>query len=303
MMIHGRFIKSNEEFYLFNVYAPCDRITKQALWTSLSSRLLSMGRLNVCLCGDFNSVRSADERRSVRGTQTLDEFAPFNEFIDECVLIDLPLCGRKFTWFKGDGRSMSRLDRFLLSEEWCLLWPNCMQVAHLRGLSDHCPIVLSVDEENWGSRPLRLLKCWQDMSSYNNFVRERWSSLQVTGWGGYVFKEKLKLIKLALKDWHASNTQNLPAKIDSLKNRQATLDSKGEEADLSEDELGELHGISTNIHSLSRLNTSICWQQSRLNWLHDGDANSKFFHSVLANRRRRNSLSTIMVNGTVVEGV
>jgi len=85
LMIHGRFIKSNEEFYLFNVHAPCDRIPKQALWTSLSSRLLSMGSLNVCLCGDFNSVRSADERRSVRGTQTLDEFAPFNEFIDECV--------------------------------------------------------------------------------------------------------------------------------------------------------------------------------------------------------------------------
>jgi len=98
------------------------------------------------------------------------------------------------------------------------------------------------------------------MPGYNNFVRERWSSLQVTGWGGYVLKEKLKLIKLALKDWHASNTQNLPAKIDSLKNRQVAIDSKGEEADLSEDELGELHGILTDIHSLSRLNTSICWQ-------------------------------------------
>ncbi|XP_024628654.1 DNA-(apurinic or apyrimidinic site) endonuclease-like [Medicago truncatula] len=152
LLIHGRFIKSNEEFYLFNVYAPCDRFAKQALWTSLSSRLLSLGSLNVCLCGDFNSVRSADERRSVRGTQTLDDFSHFNEFIDECVLIDLPLCGRKFTWFKGDGRSMSRLDRFLLSEAWCLLWPNCIQVGHLRGLSDHCPIVLSVDEENWGPR-------------------------------------------------------------------------------------------------------------------------------------------------------
>lgn len=56
----------------------------------------------------------------------LDDYAHFNEFIDDCVLIDLPLCGRKFTWFKGDGRSMSRLDRFLLLEEWCLLWPNCI---------------------------------------------------------------------------------------------------------------------------------------------------------------------------------
>jgi len=125
----------------------------------------------------------------------------------------------------------------------------------------------------------------------------------VSGLGGYVLKEKLKLIKLALKEWHASNTHNLPTKIVTLKNRQAALDSKGEDVELSEEELGELHGISTDIHSLSRLNTNICLQQSRLNRLHDGDANSKIFHSVLAERRQFNSMSSIMMNGAVVEGV
>jgi len=43
---------------------------------------------------------------------------------------------------------MSRLDRFLLSENWSLRWLNCLQVAALRGLSNHCPVVLSIDEEN-----------------------------------------------------------------------------------------------------------------------------------------------------------
>jgi hypothetical protein len=43
--------------------------------------------------------------------------------------------------------SMSRLDMFLLSDNWCLTW--CIQVAQIRGLSDHCPILLSVDEESW----------------------------------------------------------------------------------------------------------------------------------------------------------
>jgi hypothetical protein len=40
--------------------------------------------------------------------------------IETNVLIDLPLWGRRFTWFRRDERSMSRLDRFLLSESWCL---------------------------------------------------------------------------------------------------------------------------------------------------------------------------------------
>ncbi|XP_024640624.1 uncharacterized protein [Medicago truncatula] len=213
LMIHGRFIKFNEDFYIFNVYAPCNRSAKQKLWNLLSSRLLSLCNNKVCVCGDFNTVRSVEERRSVRGSQVVDDCTPFNDFIEDRVLIDLLLSGRKFTWFKGDGRSMRRLDRFLLSVEWCMVWPNCIQVAQLRGLSDHCPILLSVDEENWGPRP-------------------------VSGWGGHVLKEKLKLMK-----------------------------------------------------------------QSRLNWLRDGDANSKFFHSVLAARRRLNSLSSILVDGVVVEGV
>ena len=105
---------------------------------------------------------------------------------------------------------------------------------------------------------MQLLKCWQDMPGYNNFIREKWSSLQVQGWGGYVVKEKLNLIKVALKEWDVSNTRNLPAKIGALKERQAALDSKGEEAELSKEEIGNLHGISMDIHSLSRLNTSIC---------------------------------------------
>jgi len=54
----------------------------------------------------------------------------FNTFIEDIFLIDLPICGRLFTWFRSNGVSMSRLDRFLLNEKWCHAWPNCIQVAH-----------------------------------------------------------------------------------------------------------------------------------------------------------------------------
>lgn len=91
-----------------------------------------------------------------------------------------------------------------------------------------------------------------------------------------------------------SLTHSLPAKILSLKGRQAALDIKGEGEELSEDEYAKLHGIITDIHTLSRLNSSICWQHPRLNWLRDGDANSKYFHSVFASWRRRNSLCSIV---------
>ncbi|PNX62136.1 cysteine-rich receptor-like protein kinase, partial [Trifolium pratense] len=81
------------------------------------------------------------------------------------------------------------------------------------------------------------------------------------------------------------------------------LDEKGGEEVLTESELAEFYGVSSDIHSLSRLNASICWQQSRSRWLKEGDANTKYFHSVLASRRRGNAISTLQVDSTVVEGV
>ncbi|XP_024636355.1 uncharacterized protein [Medicago truncatula] len=111
------------------------------------------------------------------------------------------------------------------------------------------------------------------------------------------------MIKLSLKEWHVSHTQNLPRKILDLKERLATLDGKGEVEVLTEEDCAELLGVSSKLHSLSRLNTSICWKQSRVQWLRDGDANSKFFHSVLSRRRRHNALSSILVDDVVVEGV
>jgi len=181
-----------EEFVIINVYAPCEFEAKKELWDQLSTVVLSSVNLCLCVCGDFNSVRSVDERKGRGGFFRQREADVFNNFIHDNLLIDLPICGRLFTWYKGDGVSMSRINRFLLSNKWCKKWPNCIQVAYQRGLSDHVPLLLHVDDVNWGLRPPWMLKCWSDYPGYANFLREKWGSFDCHGWGGFVLQKKLK---------------------------------------------------------------------------------------------------------------
>jgi hypothetical protein len=116
-------------------------------------------------------------------------------------------------------------------------------------------------------------------------------------------KEKLKMVKLALREWHQNHTYNIPSKISNMKERISVLDEKWEVSSLGTEEVEELHGLSEELHSLSRIHSSISWQQSRLNWLREGGSNFKFFHGTLSSRRRVNTISVINVGGVMIEGV
>jgi len=69
LIVHGRFIRPNEEFYVFNIYNPYEGRAKQELWVALSVRLQPLRGEKVCVCGDFNAVRCPEERKSLRVAQ------------------------------------------------------------------------------------------------------------------------------------------------------------------------------------------------------------------------------------------
>ncbi|GJV79897.1 RNA-directed DNA polymerase, eukaryota [Tanacetum coccineum] len=99
---------------IMNVYAPQDRHLKEALWSSIESIL---GSVNITwiVFGDFNVVRSQEDRSGCRFNP--GEANIFNDFIYRCRLFDFLLGGRKFTRFDRDGAKASKLDRFLVNQE------------------------------------------------------------------------------------------------------------------------------------------------------------------------------------------
>lgn len=75
-------------------------------------------------------------------------------------LIDVPCLCNDFSWVSGDGRSMSRLDRFLLYEPLIVLWGVVDQVIGKRDISCHCPVWLKLDKVDWGPKLFKVNASW-----------------------------------------------------------------------------------------------------------------------------------------------
>jgi len=121
-----------------NIYAPCSNKDKVLLWKEVEDNLATANCCIRCMIGDFNSFRKASERKCTNsGTVNNCEIARFIEFIDRCMLKDIPVVGRKFTWYRPNGTTRSRLDRVLVSDEWLSQWPGSKQYV----LSRHVSII------------------------------------------------------------------------------------------------------------------------------------------------------------------
>jgi len=113
--VAGHHVKSNCSCIIANVYTTCSLSDKIELLEALSAlRSLHQDKM-WCCCGDFNAVRCAEERRGVReNASNKNEIRGFNDFIGRNLMEDLPIVGKKYTWYKADGSAKSRLDRVLL---------------------------------------------------------------------------------------------------------------------------------------------------------------------------------------------
>lgn len=82
----------------------------------------------------------------------------FNDFISENSRIDLAMINVKFTWF-GHQNNKSRLDRALVNPEWFSEGQWSLKAVN-RKLSDHCGLLLFIDNNDWGPKPFRAFTCW-----------------------------------------------------------------------------------------------------------------------------------------------
>ncbi|WJX38360.1 hypothetical protein P8452_26031 [Trifolium repens] len=289
--------EKNIRCIVLNVYAPCNLEAKKQLWVDLIvARRTHMADL-WCMLGDFNSVREATERRGAAYTHNRElskiikeDQRLFNVLIDNLELEDLKLFGRKFTWVQPNGACASRLDRILVSSNWKDTWGEVSLWALQRDVSDHCPLILKYSNVDWGPKPFRFNNHWLRHKRFKEVVATQWSKPVSAKWMGTIFKDKLKVVKEALKKWNKENFGEAENKITALIDTVEGLELKGEGGDLTEVEKAVRLECCDLLWSLLKCRDSIEFQRAKSKWLKEGDANTKFFHACVKNRSRRNSI-------------
>lgn len=78
------------------------------------------------------------------------------------------------------------------------------------------------------------------------------------------------------------------------------LDEEDEEFSLTTEENKQHSNLKSLIFDIISREETFWWQRSRDWWIKDGDHNTKFFHIPATNRKRKNEIFTIFVNGQQV---
>lgn len=151
---------------------------RKHLWDVLN-QISKVVDLPWLVAGDFNEIVSIGQKVGGNSSFTSTGFA---EWIFEQGLVDLGFSGPKFTWVKNSKIANSlklRLDRFLASTDWKVTFPEA-HVKHLpRVLSDHAPLLLSLQTIHMPDpnlKPFRFQAMWTLHPDYGNVLKSSWES-------------------------------------------------------------------------------------------------------------------------------
>ncbi|KAL8502780.1 hypothetical protein ACS0TY_021771 [Phlomoides rotata] len=269
--------------------------SERELWSSICAYT----DVPLCIMGDFTVVLGAHERH--RGAHNPSRPThEFRAFLDEAHLHDMDTSGPQFTWVTrraNHGYMVARLDRVLVNDDFLDLWHSTSATVLPRVSSDHHPILLRLFATSEHTiRPFHFQHMWTTHSSFLPMVSASWS-LQITV-GNPIHKvtQKLKRLKFTLKAWNRDTFRNIYVVMEevaaSLTAIQVEIVIMG---DTDERLLAEIDCILHLTTALTQ-HQALSTQRNCLQWLRDGDRNSKFFHTMNRIRKTSSIFSSLLIN-------
>ncbi|KAE8698885.1 Phospholipid-transporting ATPase 3 [Hibiscus syriacus] len=295
--IFGKFKNVVEECVIMNIYGPSTESEKDEFYRELLEFVSAQSNL-LCIGGDFNTY--LDPAEKMGRSQNWHSVDIFRNFLQQTNLIDLLLVGGTFTWCNNREESTwVRLDRFLISGNFLTCFPNVVQRLLPRSISDHNPVSLEDSYVDWGPKPFRFYNYLLEEEGFEELVKSSMVDLMERNNRRGIFSI-LQGTKKSIRNWSSREFNGISDSIETLEGRINELELKAQGSNLSPQEWDQVKQFRSNLWRLYRIEESVWFQRARTRWIKGGDRNTRFFHLCALNKNRRNAITSLKINGTVV---
>ncbi|GJS22041.1 RNA-directed DNA polymerase, eukaryota [Tanacetum coccineum] len=293
--IYGTWLPTNSKILFIAIYAPQQTSCKRKLWDYISN---IVGRWNgeSIIMGDFNEVRSSEERRGSCFNPYSARY--FDRFISNAGLVDVTLEGYAFTWAHPSASKMSKLDRFLVSDGIFSLFPSITAICLDRHLSDHRPILLREVKLDFGPTPFRFYHSWFDYVGFDDMIKLSWHSFSHSDTNGMIrFKKKLQDLKKIIRSWIKAKKLEISGSKNEMISELGAIDKDMDRGVFDDDTVFRRFELKHKLLNVSEMESKDNFQKSKVKWAVEGDENSKFFHGIINKRRAQLAIRGIFVDG------
>ncbi|GJW49028.1 RNA-directed DNA polymerase, eukaryota [Tanacetum coccineum] len=269
---------------------------RRLLWDYMSI-LLSRWNGEAILMGDFNEVRSSDERRGSWFNSSNARI--FNNFISSSSLVDVKMEGYSFTWSHPSASKMSKLDRFLVTDGIISLFPSVTALCLDRHLSDHRPILLCEVKLDFGPIPFRFYHSWFTYDGFDAMVEQTWRSFSHTDNNRMIrFKKKLQDLKQFIRIWIKDKKIKSSSSRLLIEKELCNIDKSLEKDGATDALLLRRHDLICQLKDIKYMIASDSIQKSKVTWAIEGDENSKFFHGIINKKRSHLAVRPLSLSAT-----
>jgi hypothetical protein len=168
--------------------------------------------------GDFNVVKSLNEKW---GSDKLNSYeVEFGKCLNDIEVLDLNFSGYFYTWTNKSEKPRfvaRKLDRVLANKYWMSVFGRTIVEFKSSGISDHSPTIISAGlMQSFGPKPFRFYSLWTEHKGFLDWIKEGWN-IQVDGVKMYKLYEKLRYVKVVLKQQNITCFGNLKQKVTQAK--------------------------------------------------------------------------------------
>lgn len=166
------------------------------------------------LVGDFNMIYKDEDKSNSNPNRVL--MGHFRRLIDDVAIKVLPLSGHKFTWTSSSlstSPTLLKLDRVFCSADWEEYFPGCLLQSAASEDSDHCPLILGLNDTQQGKRRFHFESFWPKFDGFQKAVQEAWHSVPSKPCPLETLALKFKATARGLQSWSDKKIGHLKSQL------------------------------------------------------------------------------------------